>query len=235
MSESPTDRTDLRALPAYTVQEASRYLAIPAATVRSWSVGSHGGAPLIEAALIEAPRGRPTVLSFFNLTELHLLRAIRRDHRLKMSRVREAIRYLVRQARSDIDRRHPLLSQRLETDGLDLFVRHCGQLVNVSEAGQLAMREFLGEALRRIERDPAGVPIRLYPFTHERTQNASALIVIDPRLSAGRPVLAGTGIAAESIMERYRAGESIGELAWDYGRDPAEIEEAIRHALPIAA
>ena len=44
----------------------------------------------------------------------------------------------------------------------------------------------------------------------------------------GRPVLAGTGIATAVIAERYKAGESTAELAQDYGREQAEIEEAMR-------
>ena len=69
---------------------------------------------------------------------------------------------------------------------------------------------------------------KLYPFTREAIENAPAMIVIDPRLSAGRPVIAGTGLATQVIFERYKAGESVRELAHDYERSDAEIEEAIR-------
>ena len=61
------------------------------------------------------------------------------------------------------------------------------------------------------------------------------MIVIDPRLSAGRPVIAGTGLATELIAERYKAGESITVLARDYGRENSEIEEAVRCELKAAA
>ena len=36
---------------------------------------------------------------------------------------------------------HPLAYHKLETDGLDLFVEEYGQLINVSQAGQLVLRE----------------------------------------------------------------------------------------------
>ncbi len=48
-------------------------------------------------------------------------------------------------------------------------------------------------------------------------------------------MIRGTRIAVEVVAERYKAGESIGELARDYGRKPNEIEEAIRCELKIAA
>ena len=66
-------------------------------------------------------------------------------------------------------------------------------------------------------------------------KDASAMIVIDPRLSAGRPVIAGTGLTTQVIAERYKAGESIFDLAQDYGHESAELEEAIRYELQAAA
>ena len=60
-------------------------------------------------------------------------------------------------------------------------------------------------------------------------------LVIDPRISFGRPVIAGTNIRTSIVAERYLAGESINALARDYGRDHGEIEEAIRCEIPTAA
>ena len=71
-------------------------------------------------------------------------------------------------------------------------------------------------ALHRIDRDPQGVPIKLYPFTRSTIDDAPALIVIDPTLAAGRPVLKGTGLATGILAERYKAGESVAQLARDY-------------------
>ena len=48
-------------------------------------------------------------------------------------------------------------------------------------------------------------------------------------------MLAGTGIPSAMIAERYKAGESVHELAKDYGRDRREIEEAIRCELAVEA
>ena len=80
-----------------------------------------------------------------------------------------------------------------------------------------------------------GIPVRLYPFTRERKSKEPKAIVIDPYISFGRPVLIGTGIATSVIAQRYKAGESIAELAEDYGRSMSEIEEAIRCELWLDA
>jgi uncharacterized protein (DUF433 family) len=116
-----------------------------------------------------------------------------------------------------------------------LFIERYGQLVNINQAGQTAMRAVIAAALHRIERDPKGIPIRLYPFTRNQFNDAPAMVVIDPVLSVGRPVIAGTGLATEVIAERYKAGESVSDLAKDYERKQAEIEEAIRCELNTAA
>jgi uncharacterized protein (DUF433 family) len=181
------------------------------------------------------PQRSPTLLSFLNLSELHVLAAIRRKYAIAMPRVRKALQYLVENPVKLTDRKHPLLSRDLDTDGLDLFVEQYGQLINISKAGQTAMREIISAALKRIDRDPQGVPIKLYPFTRTAMEDAPAMIVINPGISAGRPIIAGTGLTTQVIAERCKAGESVSQLAKDYEREEAEIEEALRCELKLAA
>lgn len=177
------------------------------------------------------PDKKRTLLSFINLVEAHVLDAIRREHQIPLDRVRIAIGYL----KQHFGSKHPLAEQSFETDGVDLFVQKYSQLIAVTKAGQLAMRDLLQAHLRRIERDPRGVPIRLYPFTRKRDWEEPRAVVIDPLVSFGRPVLAGTGIATATVAERYKAGESVDQLATDYGRPALEIEEAIRCELELEA
>lgn len=225
---------DLRELPAYTIPEAAHYLRIPPATLRSWVVGrwypAEGGQKFFKPILTPPQKGR-LLLSFLNLVEAHVLDAIRREHNIPLPKVRAALAYLKTRFPSE----HPLADQRFETDGLDLFIQKYGQLINISQAGQLAMRSLLEAHLRRIERDPAGFAVRLFPFTRKRENDEPKVVVIDPHVSFGRPVLVGTGIATAVIAERYKAGESIDELADDYDRERLEIEEAIRCELQLEA
>jgi len=225
-----TRPSDSRECPAYTVSEVAHYLRLPPATVRYWSVGRDGRAPLIDVPLRD-----PTLLSFLNLTELHVLAAVRRKHPVKIRSIRSAIQYLARHAQGAMDKRHPLISRDLETDGLDLFIERYGKLINLGKSGQTAMMQVIAGALRRVDRDPSGVPIKLYPFTRNAGDETPAMVVIDPMISAGRPVIAGTGLVTQLIAERYKAGESINDLAHDYERGTGEIEEAIRCELQAAA
>ncbi len=121
------------------------------------------------------------------------------------------------------------------TDGKDLFVEQLGRLVNINRDGQLVMRELIEAYLLRIDRDPAGLPIRLFPFTRTRIDESPRFIAMDPRVQFGRPCIAGTGIPTSIIAERYRAGDSIEALSEDYGQESRYIQEAIRFEFVATA
>lgn len=229
---------DPRETPTYGITEATHYLRIPRTTIRDWvsgrsypgKAGTRFARPVIRIA---DPHAK--LMSFMDLVEIHVLDAIRRKHKIPLEKVRVAVRYLSKKFPS----KHPLAERDFETDGVDLFIQEFNRLINISQAGQLAMREVLHAHLLRIERDVQGTPVKLYPFTRKREGDESKeeprAVVIDPRVSFGRPVLAGTGIPTALIAERYKAGESVDELAEDYGRPRLEIEEAIRCELPLEA
>jgi uncharacterized protein (DUF433 family) len=223
---------DHRLLPAYAVGEAAHYLRMPEETLRSWVLGRW------YRAARRAKRFRPLIqlddperqyLSFINLVEAHVLAAIRRGHGVTLPKVRTALDYVKRQF--GVER--PLVDETFQTDGLDLFVERYGSLINASREGQQAMREIINAYLQRVERDARGFPIKLYPFTR-RTESESApksdprLVVMNPSVSFGRPVIVGTGIPVSSIYERYQAGDSIANLAQDFNVETGAIEEAIR-------
>ena len=229
---------DPREVPSYGVMEAAHYLRIPRTTIRDWVSGRiyrGKSGERFSRPVIHVPDPKFKLLSFMNLVEIHVLNGIRRRHNIPLKKVRVGVSYLARQFPS----KHPLADQDFETDGLDLFIKKFSQLINVSQEGQLAMQEILQAHLHRIERDLQGIPVRLFPFTRKRefgdSQQEPRAVVIDPQISFGRPVLAGTGIPTAVIAERYKAGESVDDLTKDYGRQRLEIEEAIRCELSVEA
>jgi uncharacterized protein (DUF433 family) len=225
---------DPRELPAYGLSEAAHYLRIPLATLRSWVRGRYypteAGKKRFEP-VIALPDPDLAALSFVNLVEAHVLDAIRREHLVPLPKVRQALNYVQRHFGS----KHPLAEQKFETDGVNLFVSRFEKLVSVSEEGQLAMRELVKAYLRRVEHDAAGFAVRLYPFTRKNNVDQPRIVVIDPFVSFGRPTLTGTGITTSILAERYKAGDSMDALAEDYGCERAQVEEAVRCELALAA
>lgn len=220
--------TDPRDIPAYSIADASRYLLIPANTIRSWTVGRsypiRTGANFFRP-LINIQNGKPLLLSFTNLIEVHILRAIRKQHQIELDQVRIALDFV----EGVFNVPHPLLEyERFRTDGVDLFIERYGSLINASRKGQTELKDSFNAHLDRIEPDDTGLAIKLYPFPKNSDKDSPRLVVIDPRISFGRLVIAGTGITAHILLERFQAGESIEYLAKDYNCEPTKIEEAIR-------
>jgi uncharacterized protein (DUF433 family) len=107
-----------------------------------------------------------------------------------------------------------------EVSGKEVFIRHLGETVNATRYGQLAMRKILAAHLKRIVRDTHGLPIRIFPIKSRR-------LVIDPQFSSGKPTVKDRGITASVLWGRNKTGESIPELAKDYGLTQLEVKEAI--------
>lgn len=212
--------------PAYTLAEAARYLKLPVATLRSWVVGrsypTASGSGSFEP-LIHPASEKPPLLSFSNLIEAHVLRALRTEHGVSVRDVRQALRY----AEETLSIERLLLHGELCSEGGDLFLDRYGELIHLSASGQLAMRKVFGQHLRRVEWDTHQMPIRLYPFVAHDEASLDRLIAIDPRLAFGRPIVLRKAVSTHVIAERIDAGETIAEIARDYDLEPAEIEEAV--------
>ena len=225
--------SDPRNLPTYSIGDAARYLRIPSSTIRSWTVGHSyrvkDGCSFFHP-LIDISKEKPYLLSFTNLIEVHVLRAIRVGHEIQLNKVREALDFI--NERFNIP--HPLAEEDFRTNGVDLFIERYGKLINASTGGRQELKKALNAHLERIEPDDNGLAIKLYPFTRSDETDNPRLVVIDPRIAFGRLTIAGTGIATDILKERYKAGDSIEDLADDYDCERLSIEEAIRCELSAA-
>jgi uncharacterized protein (DUF433 family) len=218
-------RPELRNQPAYTLAEAARYLKLPAATLRSWTLGRpypKAGKTVHFQPLIRPASKAPPLLSFYNLIEAHVLRSLRTDHGVAIRELRAAIDY----AEKKLKIGRLLLNRDLRTHAGDVFLEKYGELIELNVSGQLAMRKLLEEHLKRVEWDEWRFPVRLYPFVPGEV-SAARPIAIDPSIAFGRPVVLRAGISTSAIAERLDAGESMNDLVEDYGLTQVEIEEAV--------
>jgi len=213
---------------AYSIPEASDILKIPASTIRYWVSGAprrtRAGRryePVIRAADVEANR-----LSFQNLVELHVLRAIRRQHQVDLPSVRRAIAYLRRR----FGAAHPLLAHCLFAEPGGIVVEAEEGLVDASAEGQLVIPEVVDKLLARVDA-PGGAPTRLYPYVTTKLEDGLRPVWVDPRIEFGRPCLVGTGIRTDAIADQFLAGDTPDDLAADYERSTAEILGVIRYEL----
>lgn len=223
---SATKHLDSREQPAYPLSEAARYLKVAGATLRSWVVGRpypRGRGVAHFTPLIRPGERQPIVLSFWNLIEAHVLRALRTEHGVSIKALREAIAY----AEESLSIQGLLRRPELRTHAGEIFLERYGELIKLSASGQLAMRRIFEEHLKRVEWDKWQFPVRLYPFVSGEAPTAEKPIAIDPEIAFGRPVLLSKGISTAAIADRIDAGETVAELVVDYGLTIAEIEQAI--------
>ncbi len=222
MPRTPSAEATPQNQPAYRAAEAARILALPSATVRAWCFGQ----PDRFKAVIEPADSAARLLSFTNLCELHVLAAMRRRHRVSLPVVRRALDYVG----GHMNVRRPLVDREFRTNGIALFVHEAGELLNVSEGGQRALQEDFEAALARIDFGETGQPVALFPYTRlgHAQQDMPRSVVVDPTRSFGRPVISGAFVRTEVVEDRFRAGDTIGQMAADYDVPASVIEEALR-------
>ena len=225
---------DPRDMPIYGIVDAARYLRIPTVTLATWI---HGRAYTTTSGrrssdrLIETP-GNGSTLSWTNLAEAHVLGALRRYHKVSMPSIRRALGYVKRQ----YGWKHPLIEAGFKTDGVNLFVEEVGTLVNASKEGQTAIRDALSAYLERLSWDKRDrLATSLFPFVRQHDPNEPKFVLIDPRRSFGRPVIAGTAIPTSAIADRFFAGDSPEHLAKDFRLNEDQILEAVRYERRAAA
>lgn len=221
----PVAKLDPQLAPAYTVPEAARYLRIPLPTIRSWVMGRdyprRAGMARFRPVIV-TPKDSSHRLSFRNLVELAALRALRTEHGLKLSAVREALQFAEKKLGTDA----PLASRELFASAGELFLQRYGQLINLNRAGQLGIWAVLQGLMRRIKWDDR-LPVSFFPPVPNRPESQS--VMLDPTVSFGRPVLARLGITTSVIVDRINAGEQPAAVAKDYGATQDEIMDALAY------
>jgi uncharacterized protein (DUF433 family) len=179
-----------------------------------------------------------TSLSFVNLVEAVALAGFR-EAGVSMQKVRRALEY----ASLSLGLTHLLANERLLTDGIDLFWEYQDRrpdeelhLVNMSRGGQKAFPPTVMQYLREMEWGEDRFASRWWPGA---ATAGEGVVVLDPRRAFGTPIIAATGVRTEDVFDRFSAGESLEELADDYGLTFGQIEAAIRTEVrirePVAA
>lgn len=170
-------------------------------------------------------RSREAV-SFVDLIEVIAIGRLR-DQELSMSRIRQFVRYCQRA----LETPRPLATGTFKTDGRDIFIVEGdeGRLLDVGQrSGQQVWDEVLAPFLRTVDYHHEFAR-RWWPLGRE------AGVVVDPEYGFGLPVIDGSGVRTEIIAERYRAGDSNEDSAYDFGVEIPQVENALRYEMPNAA
>ncbi len=227
--------------PLYTVAEAARCLAVPTTTFSNWAKGyvrrsrdrTSVGQPLL--SLVDTSGPQPSV-PFIGLAEGMVLAAIRRSG-VPMQRIRPALLAL----QDSIGVHHALASKSLYTDGAEVLYDFAQEHSDSSAAasakdlvvlrsGQRVFTDVVADYLQRIEYSADGYARLLHLPGYDRRQ-----VVVDPARSFGQPMFIHGGARVADVIDRFQAGESLSDLAEDFGVPIDELEDAVRVASRRAA
>ncbi len=195
-------------------------------TLRAWTVGQRYRRKDDRgffAPVISRPSRDDARLSFTNVIEAHVLRALRTVHEVRLDYIREAIQF----AEAEFGIERLLVSPHLRTGAGLLFVDHYTGLLELSASKQYALREVMRQFLKRIEFDADDRAVEFTPFGRLPESDQEKLISLSPFISFGRAVIRSRGISTRVVAERLDVGEPVEEVMSDFGLSEVEIEEAI--------
>lgn len=214
------------ARPLFTMRESAAYLDLPVATLHRW-MRPKDASPLVT---VLPPAGRTATVPFVGFAEAFVLGALR-GAGVPMQRIRPAVTKL----HEEFGLEHALASKRVYTDGAEVIFDYAETsddelMLAVVRTGQRQLTEIIRRYLKRITYGGDGWAARLsLPAYH------AAQVVVDPRQAFGQPLVVHGGARVEDLVDRFEAGDGLGEIADDFGVPAAEVEDVIRVALRLPA
>lgn len=234
-----TDTQDIRfAAPLYTLAEAARFLGVPVSTFTTWAKGyvrRPPGRPAVHGdrivTSVDAARNFPSI-PFIGLAEGMVLAAFRRAG-VSLQHIRSAVAILEK----EIGVEYALASQRLYSDGAVILFDYADaqrddELAGLTEvvSRQRVFAPVVEEYLKRIEYGKDGWAAKLVSPATPRP-----IIVVDPARSFGQPIFVHGAGRVEDVIDRWRAGDPLADVAEDFGVPTEDVEDILRVALPAAA
>ena len=222
------DDADLRARPRYTTREVARAVGMPPATVSAWLRGypyskSRGGGRF--QSVIERSDPSDGRLSFNDLLQVGVLRALRTSHQVQLPYIRQALQIAEREHGIE----HLLISPELRAVPGTLFITKYGELLELDAAQQFTMESMFQDFLQEFVDFT-----KAWFFPRERTSNGRKLILVTPFVGFGKPVVKSVGVTTSAIVERFNTGEKREEIITDYGITAQEFDEAVSYETVAA-
>ncbi len=202
-------------LPAYPVSAAARYAHAPVGTVSYWHYSTSRLGPALPGKEKRVP------LSYLQLIEVAFV-ATFRNLGLSLQKIRKAREYAAQTLQAEF----PFAELRWRTEGLNLLLHlqdfepdnRLDALIVANSAGQTAWAPLIGDRFLEFDYEH-GLAITWH------VAGRSSPVLIDPRISYGSPMVGG--VPTWALKGRSLAGESIREIAADFGLPEPDVRAAL--------
>ena len=192
----------------YNLPEAARLTGLRSQRVREWFNGrskERARQPIFHSDYQSV--GRDRAISFHDLIELFLAGQLR-DRGVSM----QSLRKVHKRLQADLDTRHPFCRREVLTNHGKVFT------LGLDEQGKREMIEVLTRQrafpdillpfLKRIDYDEATEMAKRWCIAN--------LVVLDPSICLGKPIIEGIGITTAILAASYEANDQNAELVADW-------------------
>ncbi|MHA3904056.1 DUF433 domain-containing protein [Castellaniella sp. WN] len=208
---------ELIGLGLYTPTQAARLTGANPREVRRWLFGykNQAGERLPPLWQPQFAQSDEKIIGFMDLMELRIVKAFAR-HGVPMQTIRAAIQ----SARQLFNTPYPFTANRFLTDGKSIFHEAINQEPLLTD---LLKRQMIFESIIRpslyagIEFDANGTATRWYPLKNSKA------VILDPKLSFGRPSLSRFGIPTEVIATAVKVEGDKKQVAAQYDIPVADV------------
>jgi uncharacterized protein (DUF433 family) len=223
-------------IPMYSAPMVGRLIGLNVSRVRRWLMGYEYTYPVGPDSDLPKRHKEPVIsrkadsncASFYDLIDLLFVKKFL-EHGVSLQRVRKALK----EAEELIGGHH--FAQRVFfTDGRNIYLKvknDADALLELLSGGQWVIAPIIKQLATQIDFDqPTGIARRWYPLGQK------GLIVLDPRISFGKPTLYGRGIATANVYDLFLGEkESIGRVSSWLNLKNKEVEAAVKFERLLAA
>lgn len=204
----------------YSIAEAARYVGVDTATVGRWAFGYRDYRSIVDPDLPMI--GKRKAFSFLALMEIYLMARFK-----AVGIAPEKFRTAAGAVASREGIAHPFafehLDQFMRHDNRDFFYRSGDDWEQLTgrNRGNITWNEVVEPYLQEVEFE-SEYARRWFP------PNTDRLIVLDPAIRLGAPVISGTRVPTANIMSQVAAGDEDWFVAECYGLSVEQVRAASR-------
>lgn len=203
----------------YTARDIATILNVPRNKVSYWmSKYVREKFPAITGYVYNFEQEKGIYVNFKSFLQIYVFNELKqRGHSNK--KILEMYSFISRKYKT----KYPFALKKILSVGSELMLEEKEDIFNAKF--QLSFKKILSDYIDKIEFDNDGSAIRYYPLGKERT------IVVDPSIQFGSPVIKGTRVNADILVELYENGEEINAIAKMYEISIDNVNDAIEFSM----
>lgn len=213
----------------YTPAEAALYARVQTQTLSRWIHGNIHGGSVVHAQFQDDP---DRIVTFLDFVQALAIREIRRDHRIPLAKIRDAVEHARKKYGVEYPYAMPhntflfgteivleLKDENAEGDELPLRAQISG-----GQKDQLLLHKVAQLYAKKLTFDRNRLATEYEAFGDDNRK-----IIMNPQTRFGQPILTPCGCAALSLYEAYLSEGTIERAADAYGVEQGDVETAVRY------